>query len=84
MATTERRRLDRLLDAVEQANVATFRLTADGQDVEPILAPATLLSWYSYLGGERCDIVTLRQLHEAVLELEEDAIADQHGWPRYG
>ncbi len=69
MATLERRRLDRLLDEIEARSIATHALTEDG-DVVPVLAPTSLLSWYASEGGQRTDIVTLAELHDAVLELE--------------
>lgn len=80
-ANVERRRCDRLLDAVEEQNVKGFRLTPDGLDVDPVIAPVSLLAWYSMLGGQRDDIYTLRQLHDAVLELEGGG-EPQKGWPR--
>lgn len=69
-ATRERRLLDRLLDAIEETSLATHAYTIDG-DVVPVRAPDRLLSWYAYVGGRRTDVVTLAQLHDAVLELEE-------------
>jgi len=69
------RRIYKLLDEIEELSVASFRLTPDGTGAEPVLAGGSLLSWYFAVGGQRTNIVTLTELHDAVLELTGPVLA---------